>query len=144
MFGVDFGFLLLVVVAASGARFLPRVRLVVGAFAAFTVVVGAVRWVFAFEVVGFWCSEGFWGGVATFLVSVFLALEGVFTVFFWFFDLVSSLLSFSDSFPGTSSSSTSSSFTSPATGPVFFCKLGTTALVLPPTFKNMILSPFAI
>lgn len=36
----------------------------------------------------------------------------------------------------------SSCFTSPATGPVFFCTLGTTALVLPPTVRNVIFSPF--
>lgn len=36
----------------------------------------------------------------------------------------------------------SSLLTSLATGPVFFCTLGTTALVLPPTVRKVIFSPF--
>ena len=43
----------------------------------------------------------------------------------------------------SSCSSVLPSGTSTATGPVFFCTLGTTALVRPPTVKNVILAPLA-
>lgn len=44
-------------------------------------------------------------------------------------------------FPPTAPLASSSGLTSPATGPVFFCTLGTTQLVRPPTVRNVIFAP---
>lgn len=102
--------------------------------------------VLAWDFVPFWLVEGGdeSGGLtasdlgADVESSAFLRVLS--RVFFFFFDSpsASSLNSIS-----SSSSSFDLCFTSPATGPVFFWTLGTTALVRPPTVTNSILAPFA-